>query len=150
MFEEQGHMLNRSPIAPLVLLVGLLLHLSRLNAQAQFEVASIKLNKSNERAARSVDAVPTSGRLVIRAMKVKDVIQGAYGVQSFELVNTDNPVLNQRIDIEAKAERPVASAAQLQRMLQPLLAERFRLAVHQERREMNALALTLANKDGRL
>src|SRR5215831_19049685 len=112
-------------IAPLILLAAGILLGSRLNAQAQFEVASIKLNVSNERAARSVDAVPTSGRLVIRAMKVKDVIQGAYGVQSFELVNTDNPVLNQRIDIEAKAERPVASAAQLQRMLQALLAERF-------------------------
>jgi len=64
-------------------------------------------------------------------------------------VNNDSPVLNQSIDIEAKTERPVSSAAQMQQMLQPLLAERFKLAVHREVREMNALVLTVA-KGGRL
>src|SRR5262249_35154178 len=142
------HFLIRSRcVTLLVLSAGMVF---RLHAQAQFEVASIKVNKSNETVSRSIDAIPASGRLVIRAMTVRDVIQGAYGVQAFELVNTDSPVLNQRIDIEAKAERPVASAVQLQRMLQSLLAERFKLAAHQEKREMNALALMLSNKDGRL
>src|SRR5262249_12426209 len=44
---------------------------------------------------------------------------------------------------------PVASSEQMQQMLQPLLAERFKLAVHRESREMNAFVLTLAAKDGR-
>ena len=35
-------------------------------------------------------------------------------------------------------------------MLQSLLAERFKLAVHREPREMNAFVLTVAAKDGRL
>jgi uncharacterized protein (TIGR03435 family) len=113
-----------------------------------FEVASVKLNKLNERS--RVNAVPAAGRLVITGMTVKEVIQGAYGIQSFELVNVDSPVLKQRIDIDAKTEHPVASATQLQQMLQPLLADRFKLAVHREMREMNALVLVLANKDARL
>jgi uncharacterized protein (TIGR03435 family) len=83
-------------------------------------------------------------------MTVKEVIQGAYGIQSFELINVDSPVLSQRIDIDARTERPVVSLAQMQQMLQPLLAERFKLAVHRETREMSALVLVLANKDGRL
>jgi uncharacterized protein (TIGR03435 family) len=115
-----------------------------------FEVASVKLNKSGARPLRSINAVPASGRLVIRAMSVKEVIQGAYGVQSFEIVNTESPVLNERVDIDAKAAHPVASAVELQRMLQPLLAERFKLAVHRETRETNALALRLANRNGEL
>ena len=38
---------------------------------------------------------------------------------------------------------------QMQQMLQPLLAERFKLVIHREPREMDAFVLTLA-KDGRL
>jgi len=115
---------------------------------ASFEVASIKLNKSSDR--MHVSRVPASGRLVITGMPVKEVIQGAYSVQSFELLNANSPVLSQRVDIEAKSEHPVASTAQMQQMLQPVLAERFNLAVHREIREMNSLVLVLANKDGRL
>jgi uncharacterized protein (TIGR03435 family) len=116
----------------------------------QFDVASVKISKSNERARRSINGVPSAGRLVITGMTVKEVIQGAYGIQSFELVAVDSPVLSERIDIEARADHPVASMVQLQQMLQPLLADRFKLAVHHEMRETNALALVLARKDGRL
>jgi len=97
-----------------------------------------------------ISGVPESGRLVITAMPVKTVIEGAYGVQSFEVINVDSPVLSERVDIEAKAERPVGSVMELQQMLQPLLADRFKLAVHREKREMNALALVLARSDGKL
>jgi bla regulator protein BlaR1 len=119
------------------------------SARQTFEVASVKLNKSNDRRSH-FNAVPAAGRLAITGMTVRSVIQGAYALQPFELVHDDNPVFNQRIDIEAKTERPVASAAQMQQMLQPLLAERFKLAVHREQREMNAFVLTVAAKDGRL
>jgi uncharacterized protein (TIGR03435 family) len=126
---------------------------SQLRAQSAlsgpaFEVASVKLNKSNERT--RVSAVPAAGRLVISGMTVEEVIEGAYAIQQFALVTRDSPVLKERIDIEAKTEQPVASVAQMQQMLQPLLAERFKLAVHREMREMNALLVMLANKDGRL
>jgi len=113
-----------------------------------FDIASIKLNTSNERA--RINAVPESGRLTITAMGVHEVIQSAYGIQSFELITIDSPVLKQKVDITAKTSQPVKSAAELQQLLQPLLAERFKLVVHREMREMNALVLTLANKDGRL
>src|SRR5215467_766679 len=116
------------------------------NVPKAFEVASIKLNKSNQRG--SVN--PSSGRLVITAMTVKSVIQWAYGVQFFELFNVDSPVLNERVDIEARTERLVGSVMEMQQMLQPLVADRFKLAVHREMREMNALALVLARNDGKL
>src|SRR5262245_6124849 len=55
-----------------------------------FEVASVKINKSNERT--RVNGNPAAGRLVIIGMTVKEVIQGAYVLQSFELVNADSPI----------------------------------------------------------
>src|SRR5262245_48480958 len=113
-----------APVAIMVKPVPQLFAQSVSTGQA-FEVASVKLNKSNERS--RINAVPGAGRLVITGMTVKEVIQGAYGVQSFELINVDSPVLSQRIDIDARTERPVASLAQMQQMLQPLLAERFKL-----------------------
>jgi len=119
-------------------------------AGAKFEVASVKLNKSTERPPqRQFKAVPASGRLTVTGMTVRSVIQGAYGLQPYQLVSDKSPVLNQKIDIEAKTERPVSSSTQMQQMLQPVLAERFKLAIHRETREMNALVLTLA-KNGRL
>jgi len=118
------------------------------NVPKAFEVASIKLNKSNERA--RINGVPASGRLVMTAFAVKGVIEGAYGLQPWELINVDSPVLSERVDIEAKTEHPVGSLAEMQQMLQPLLADRFKLVVHREMREMNALALVLARTDGKL
>src|SRR5262249_3328792 len=75
------------------------------NVPKAFEVASIKLNKSNER--MRTNGIPASGRLVITAMPVKYVIQAAYGVQPFEVFNVDSPVLDEHVDIDAKTERPV-------------------------------------------
>src|SRR5215475_76851 len=118
------------------------------NVPKAFEVASIKLNKSNERG--RINGVPASGRLVMTAYAVRGVIEGAYGLQPWELINVDSPVLSERVDIEAKTERPVSSVAEMQQMLQPLLANRFKLVVHREMREMNALALVLARTDGKL
>src|SRR6185295_18193195 len=69
-----------------------------------FEVASVKLNKSNERS--RINATPASGRLVITVLTVQEVIEGAYGIQSFELVNVDSPVLKQRIAL-AKKDGPL-------------------------------------------
>ena len=62
-----------------LLLLSVVLLGAPLQAQAPartFEVASIKINKSNERARTNI--VPGSGRLVITAMTVQEVIQAAY------------------------------------------------------------------------
>jgi bla regulator protein BlaR1 len=128
--------------------VSSMVHVSA--ARQTFEVVSVKINKSTERQPGQFKAVPASGRLTITDMLVRFVIQGAYGLQSYQLVVADkSPVMALKIDIEAKTERPVTSGAELQQMLQPLLAERFKLVIHRESREMNALVLTLAS-DGRL
>jgi uncharacterized protein (TIGR03435 family) len=148
---EQLTVLRRGAVIKLVVLM-LSVTLPAADAQLlpgqTFAVASIKIKKSNERS--RINAVPAAGRLAITGMTVKEVIEGAYGIQAFQLISNGSPVLNERIDIEAKTEPPVASVAQTQQMLQPLLAERFGLRVHRDQREMSALVLVLVNKDGRL
>ena len=62
-----------------------------------------------------------------------------------------------RYDITAKAEGEISAAgtgwctfSPAQLMLQSLLEERFKLAVHRETRELPIYALVLARKDGKL
>ena len=118
-----------------------------ISAQA-FEVATVKLTADSNVRPRVVLS-PDAGRISITAVTVEEIVQAAYGIQASQLVTTGSPVLKQRVDIVAQTGGP-ATAAQLQKMLQPLLAERFKLAVHRETREMNALVMTLSSSDGRL
>lgn len=137
----------RSAVAATTGLMLSTMHMASIPAWAQnasssprFEVASVRLNTSSERPRFRVNAVAESGRLTLTSVTVREVILSAYGLQPFELVANDSPVLTQRIDIVAKATTPT-TVAEMQRMLQPLLEERFRLAVHREMREMDALLL---------
>jgi uncharacterized protein (TIGR03435 family) len=114
------------------------------STEPRFEVASVRINTSNERPRLRVRAVPDAGRLTITSMLVRDVIQSAYGLQPFELVANGSPILKQRIDVVAKAATPT-TVAEMQQMLRPLLEERFTLAVHREMREMDALLLVRVN-----
>jgi uncharacterized protein (TIGR03435 family) len=118
-----------------------------LAAQAPtFEAASIKLHVASGPPRPSVSAIPASGRFTATAVTVRDIILAAYRLQRFELIDTDSPVLNQRIDIVAKAA-PSTSVVEMQRMLEPLLAERFKLLIHRENRELDAQVIVRARPD---
>ena len=113
-----------------------------------FEVATVRINTSRDPRA-ALSAPPGTGRLTITNMPLRQVILSAYSIQPFQLVNAPEWLTTERVDIVAKAESPVPVSA-LQQMLQPLHAERFKLVVHREMHEMDALALVLVNRDGRL
>jgi uncharacterized protein (TIGR03435 family) len=109
-----------------------------------FEVATIRVNRSGDRRA-SHDIVPASGRLTITNVTVRDLIQEAYGVQLLsQLVNVPEWASRTRVDVVARAAS-AAPARTLQRMLQPLLAEHFKLVVRRETRDMEVLAMVPAN-----
>ena len=114
-----------------------------LGAQPRFEVATVKINNSG--AARpGHTVVPQSGQVTITNITVSALIQEAYDMQLGSLM-VDMPewARSQRVDVVAKAAAP-APVPVLQRMLQPLLAEHFKLTVRREAREMEALALVAA------
>jgi len=139
--------MTATPRLMLVAIVAVVCAIQTSQAQSaapHFEVASVRINTSNERVRFRVRSIPDTGRLTLTGMLVQEVIQSAYGLQSFELVTNGSPILKQRIDVVAKAATP-ASVAQMQQMLRPLLEERFKLAVHRETREMDALLLVRVN-----
>jgi uncharacterized protein (TIGR03435 family) len=132
--------------------------------RASFEVAAVKSN--NDRAAihsgschgidfsTSTDGIigemPDSnaplGRCIARALPLKALIAIAYDIrvsQTNQFIEGGPGWLSDTYDIDAEAEKPVP-LSQLRLMLQSLLAERFKLAVHRTKKELPVFDLVVA------
>jgi uncharacterized protein (TIGR03435 family) len=131
--------------------------IARTAVQAQappspsFEVASIKRN-SGGTGGSLMRAMP--GTLSALNVPARQLIRQAYALQDFQIVGGPDWMNTDRFDVEARFEAApapgMAGPARMQAMMKMLLAERFRLLVHQETREMPVFALVLARSDGRL
>jgi uncharacterized protein (TIGR03435 family) len=88
------------------------------------------------------------GELSVKNQTLNDLIKFAYEVQDRQIAGGAEWIATDRWDIEAKPDTPgMPSKAQVSEMVQKLLAERFALKVHEEKREMAAYVLTVG-KDG--
>jgi uncharacterized protein (TIGR03435 family) len=74
---------------------------------------------------------------------VKRLIQAAYNIKDFQISGGPGWVSSDLFDINAKPESP-AKPDQLMPMLQSLLAERFRLIIRRDTKEMPVYALVIA------
>lgn len=157
-------MSNRNPFPVSVGIVAIVapLTLGALGAKSQappsasptFEVASVKPNKSGD--GRVLFGMQPGGRFTATNVPLRELIRMAYGIQSFQLVGGPDWISSERFDVVAKAEgdvpRPVPGGppGPMFLMVRALLAERFKLAVHNESRELPIYALIVARSDGRL
>jgi uncharacterized protein (TIGR03435 family) len=117
-------------------------------ASARFEVASIRPSSpSAPHPGRlgSVQVVTTPGRLTARNASLKELIEGAYGVEDYQISGGPKWMASPGFDVEAKADGP-ADRRELLLMLQSLLSDRFKLAVHRETRELLVSALVAGKK----
>jgi uncharacterized protein (TIGR03435 family) len=97
-----------------------------------FEVASIK---PGDPASRQVSThIQPDGRLTATNATLQMLIRAAYDLRDHQIREGPNWLDSAAFNIEAKAAGPVPGA-QMRLMLQSLLAERFKLAVHLETRE---------------
>jgi uncharacterized protein (TIGR03435 family) len=103
----------------------------------EFEVASIKPNKTNERMYYGL----RNASLTVRNMTVKGLVQVAYGKREFQITGGPAWIASECFDIDAKAEAPQRAT---QDMLKSLLASRFRLQVHNETKETTVYSLGIA------
>ncbi|SPF53064.1 exported hypothetical protein [Candidatus Sulfopaludibacter sp. SbA4] len=120
-----------------------------------FEVASVKPNKADDRRI-AMDFMP-GGRLVVTNIPLYMIIAMAYALpfQSSRLSGGPEWIRAERYDIEAKAEKDaiplsmqdVARKQKMRLMLQTLLADRFKLVVRRDTKEMAVYAVVVA-KDG--
>jgi uncharacterized protein (TIGR03435 family) len=118
-----------------------------------FEVASVKPNKSTETGG-FIQRRP-GGNFSVGNQTLLSLIRFAYGIQGYQLVGAPDWVASQRFDIVAKAatdlpRAPVGTPSPEALMLRSLLEDRFKLAAHQETRDMPIYALVVARSDGRL
>jgi uncharacterized protein (TIGR03435 family) len=126
-----------------------------LSAGAQsrsFEVASIK--PSNPNPTGPLGAIPlvlpALGRLSAQNVTLRLLVVAAYQKQPYAVIGGPPWQNADKFDINARAEDPAATPEQLLEMLKTLLADRFKLKVHTETREIPLYALVVARSDRRL
>jgi uncharacterized protein (TIGR03435 family) len=132
-----------------ITLAGILLTAGMAGAQApaealQFDVVSVKPNVGRTQESLRV----TPGRVAVTNVALKTLVQFAYQVQPRELADAPDWITTERFDILATSNTST-SVEQMRVMLRGLLTDRFKLAVHREKRELPIYALTLANRDGK-
>jgi uncharacterized protein (TIGR03435 family) len=110
-------------------------------AAPSFEAADVKANKSGE-TRMAIDFQP-GGRFTARNAPLKVLIALAYQVRPETIQGAPGWIESERYDVVAKAPQGATSDA-IRGMMQALLAERFKLAVHTDRKPMPAFALVTA------
>jgi len=132
---------------------------TRLLAQAgadlpQFEVASVKPNTRND---GFITVGSRGGQYTALGVSMRTLIRLAYQVQEFQIIGGPGWLDSDRFDIIAKDESSASGRFATEQapsrsslMIRSLLADRFKLIVHKETRDMPVYALVLARSDGRL
>jgi Protein of unknown function (DUF3738). len=124
------------------------------NASYVYEAASVKANKTAPQGS-SIRRLP-GGRLQATNMPLRALITFAYQLQPFQLVGDPGWLRTENFDIVAKMEgdpppvMPGQGPDPHMVAMRTLLADRFKLTVHRETREMDIYALVIARADGRL
>ena len=155
---------SRPPAAAALVMSALALSVSRPHAQTPaqapdphesyvYEAASVKPNKTAPQGS-SIRRFP-GGRLQATNMPLRALITFAYQLQPFQLVGDPGWLRTETFDIVAKMEgdpppvMPGQGPDPHMVAMRNLLADRFKLTVHRETREMDIYALVIARPDGK-
>jgi len=113
------------------------------DAKPEFEVATVKPSDPN-RPGWGI-TVNQSGVFHTLNTTLNDLIKFAYDMHPKQVVGAPAWADTDKFDIEAKPDKPgMPSVNQMKVMLQKLLAERFSLASHKDKKELSAYAITVA------
>lgn len=114
-----------------------------------FDVVSVKRNP--EPGTNYPLSPPIGGRLVLRNQTVRGLISSSYGVQDYQIIGGPSWLRSDGFDIDARVEAAVPpSPQQMLLRVRTLLADRFKLVMRKEQRELSVYRLVLARRDGRL
>jgi uncharacterized protein (TIGR03435 family) len=116
-------------------------------ARPQFEVASVKHNNSGSQDASLRGA---AGRYSATNAPLSMLIRVAYKVQDFQIIGAPAWIDSERYDVEAKAEGYLDNDRITGPMLQTLIEERFKAAVHGETRDLPVYFLAVAKGGSKL
>jgi uncharacterized protein (TIGR03435 family) len=119
--------------------------LAQAIAPPSFEVASVKSNKSGS--GSSWDRF-CDGRFIASNVTLHHCIQLAYGVKEYQ-ISGPAWLSSERYDIEAKTDSPVPPDQQ-RTMLQTLLADRFKLKLHRDVKQLRVYVLVAGRRGFKL
>jgi uncharacterized protein (TIGR03435 family) len=131
-------------------------------ANPEFEVASIKINKSGD--GRVMVQNQPGGRFTATNVTLRMLIRQAYQLQDFQISGGPSWLNDDHFDVVAKADpsalgggtggpafgAPDSGPTPTQLMIRALLADRFKLTVHHDNKELPVYALVVARSDGKL
>ena len=106
----------------------------------EFEVATVKANRTGSGGSNFPRL--TDGRLTARNVSLLMLLQAAYDL-SAQRITGPAWLHSDRFDLEGKSPQGVPDS-ELMPMLQALLKDRFRIAVHRETKEMPVYEMTVA------
>jgi uncharacterized protein (TIGR03435 family) len=113
------------------------------NAKPEFEVATIKPSDPN-RSGWGIH-VDRSGKFETLNTTLSDLVKFAYDVHPKQVIGAPAWFDSDKFDVSAKPDTPgIPTVKQMQTMLQKLLADRFSLTFHKEKKELSAYAITVA------
>jgi uncharacterized protein (TIGR03435 family) len=118
------------------------------DAHPSFEVATIKPADPNQLKGNFLIG---SHRIYIENQSVDGLLTFAYAVHPRQIVDGPAWIDTQRFDIVGQADvEGIPNLHQIQEMLQKLLASRFDLTFHREKRELSIYAITVAKSGPKL
>ncbi len=107
-----------------------------------FDVAAVKPNRSGK-GGGNLAASP--GMLTIRNLPLRTIIGAAYDIAEYQ-ISGPQWLAQERFDIMAKTDASVTGEDEMLPLLQPLLAERFHLAMHRGTKQLPAYVLMVGTK----
>jgi uncharacterized protein (TIGR03435 family) len=118
------------------------------NADPSFEVATIKPSKPDE---KGNAILVRGGQFSTINTTLLSLVEFAYDVQANQVVGGPDWMASEKFDLAAKPDTPGApSDKQWKGMLQKLMADRFQLKFHREKKEMSAYVLAVAKNGPKL
>ena len=134
-----GFLFPRIAIASAVLIPAFApLHAQLESSPQPAFVASIKPNKGDRG-----EYSTTPGRVLARNVTARFLVAIAYGLQPFQISGGPGWVDSDRFDVEAKLEDPKSDSGQEGLMMKSLLANRFKLVLHEDAGESSIYALVV-------
>jgi len=120
------------------------------DANPTFEVATIKPTKPDTPASQKYLTVQ-GNRLISSNFSLADYISFAYGTHAKQLIGLPAWAETDKFDITAKPDIDgTPNDKQLKGMLQKLLAERFKLAFHHDKKELSVYVLSVAKTGNKM
>jgi len=115
------------------------------DAKPVFDVSTVKPSKPDARGTSILVGRGGSNLFTTTNTTLNDLITFAYGLHARQVTGGPAWADNERFDITGKPDQPgVPNVDQLRSMVQKMLAERFELAFHREKKELAVYAITVA------